>query len=440
MARSFKGIFFVLMLPLAAFGQQSSFTLAQAQDYGAQNNVDAQKSALNVESARNTVDERIATGLPQLSGSVDYNYFAVLPTSLIPAEFFGGEPGTFVPLQFGTKQNLTAGLSFSQLLFNGSWLAGVSAAKTYVELTQSQQKLSDREVRQNIELAYYAVLVSGEQEKILQKNIDNLTKTLHEVSEMNKQGFVEEIDVDRLQISLANLQTQLQNVQRQTALAKNNLKFQMGYDLSKDIMLLDSIGSLTEDIVVADNDQHYLSRPEFDILNTTIILNQDNVKVNRAGYLPTLSLIGSFQENAQRNKFDFFDTDQPWFETALIGFSLQVPIFDGLQKKNTIQNARIGLEQAQLDQQKATQGIMLEIDKAKTDYLNAKNDVDNQMSNTGLAQKIYDVALEKYKQGVGSSLELTEAESSLYQAQGAYIGALYNLLNAQSKLKKALGY
>ncbi|MBC8046017.1 MAG: TolC family protein [Fimbriimonadaceae bacterium] len=420
--------------------QSQAYSLQQAQDYAAQNHNSTKAAALDVLGAQATVGEVLSTGLPQLSGSVDYTNFLKLPTSLIPAEFFGGEPGEFAEVQFGTKQNITAGLSFSQLLFNGSWLVGVNAAKTYVGLLESQQKLTEVDVRKNVELAYYTALVSSESENIWQKNIDNLSKTLNDVTALNKQGFVEEIDVDRLKISLSNLQTNLENVKRQTELAKTFLKFQIGIDVNQEIELTDSLDILQSDFIFIDNDQNYLSRPEFDILETTRILNDYNVRINKAGYYPSLVLTGSYQQNAQRNEFDFFNADQPWFETALVGVSLQVPIFDGLNKKHKIENAQIGLQKAELMQQTTTQAIQLEIAKAKTDYQNALNDLENQQSNITLAEKIYNVSLIKYQQGVGSSLELTSAESSLFQTQGAYIGALYNLLNAKANLKRALGY
>lgn len=434
-------VFFIAgILCAASLAHAQEYSLQQAQDYAAQNHTSIKTAELNVQGAQATVGEVISGGLPQLSASLDYQNFLKLPTSLIPAEFFGGEPGDFAEVQFGTKHNVTAGLSFSQLLFNGSWLVGVNAAKTYVGLVQSQQKLTETEVRKNVELAYYTVLVSEESEKIWQKNIDNITQTLHEVTQLHAQGFVEEIDVDRLQMSLSTLQTNLENVQRQSELAKTFLKYQMGADVNQPIELTDSLSSVQSDFTFAEGDKNYLSRTEFEILETTKVLNDYRVRVNKAGYYPNLVLIGSLNTNAQRNQFDFFDFNEPWFQTALIGVSLQVPIFDGLEKQNKIENAQIELQKVELLEQTTHQAIQLEIAKAQTDYENAVNDLENQNENITLAEKIYNVAMVKYREGVGSSLELTSAESSLYQTQGAYIGALYNLLNAKANLKKALGY
>ena len=424
MAYKLKAFLIALVVPFALFAQTQQYSLQEAMDYGIKNNAQILSAALDEQDAQITVNNRIASGLPQIDASLDYQNFFKLPTSLIPAEFFGGEPGQFIPVQFGTEQNMTAQISASQLLFNGAWLVGISAAKEYAALVQKQTRLAETEVKKNVETAYYSVLIAKEFEKVLQKNIENLDAVLFEVTEMQKQGFVEGIDVDRLTISKLTLNGQLENAQRQTQLATN-------------IELTDSIGAMTEVNMVGTN---YLSRPEFSILQSTITLNELNVKMNKAMFLPTLVAYGSYSQNAQRNSFDFLDGDQEWFETGLFGLTLSIPVFSGMERKTGLQAAQIDLDQARIQQQLATQGILLEIEKAKTDYINAENDLNVQTQNIALAQRIYDTALIKYREGVGSSLELNSAESTLYQAQGGYVSAMFNMLNAKTALNKSLGY
>jgi len=429
-------LFCCLAFPALLQAQSMQFSLQEAIEYGLKNHPQVKQAALESRNAEITVDNRIASGLPQVDGTVDYQNFIELPTSLIPAEFFGGEPGTFQPVQFGTEQNVSASINASQLLFNGAWLVGVSAAKQYAELVKQQAKLADADVRKNIESAYYSVLVAEEFEALLEKNIKNLDKVLFEVTALNKQGFVESIDLDRLTISKLTLQGQLDNAERQTLMAQNFLKFSMGVEIQSAIELTDTIGTMEEVNIAAAN---YLNRPEFGIMQTLVTLNELNVKVNKAAYLPSLVAYGSYTQNAQRNEFNFFDPDEQWFDIGLVGVTLNVPIFSGLQRRTNVQLAEIGLEKAQLDQFTATQGIILEVEKAKTDHLNAMNDLEVQKQSIALAQKIYDAALIKYREGVGSSLELNNAESTLYQAQGSYISALFNALNTKVSLNKALG-
>lgn len=437
MAYKLKAFLIALVVPFALFAQSQQFSLQEAMDYGIKNNAQILSAALDEQDAQITVNNRIASGLPQIDASLDYQNFFKLPTSLIPAEFFGGEPGQFIPVQFGTEQNMTAQISASQLLFNGAWLVGISAAKEYAALVQKQTRLAETEVKKNVETAYYSVLIAKEFEKVLQKNIENLDAVLFEVTEMQKQGFVEGIDVDRLTISKLTLNGQLENAQRQTQMAANYLKFSMGLDMATNIELTDSLGAMTEVNMVGTN---YLSRPEFSILQSTITLNELNVKMNKALFLPTLVAYGSYSQNAQRNSFDFLDGDQEWFETGLFGLTLSIPVFSGMERKTGLQAAQIDLDQARIQQQLATQGILLEIEKAKTDYINAENDLNVQTQNIALAQRIYDTALIKYREGVGSSLELNSAESTLYQAQGNYVSAMFNMLNAKTALNKSLGY
>ncbi len=437
MAYKLKAFLIALVFPFALFAQSQQYSLQEAMDYGIKNNAQILSAALDEQDAQITVNNRIASGLPQIDASLDYQNFFKLPTSLIPAEFFGGEPGQFIPVQFGTEQNMTAQISASQLLFNGAWLVGISAAKEYAALVQKQTRLAETEVKKNVETAYYSVLIAKEFEKVLQKNIENLDAVLFEVTEMQKQGFVEGIDVDRLTISKLTLNGQLENAQRQTQMAANYLKFSMGLDMATNIELTDSLGAMTEVNMVGTN---YLSRPEFSILQSTITLNELNVKMNKALFLPTLVAYGSYSQNAQRNSFDFLDGDQEWFETGLFGLTLSIPVFSGMERKTGLQAAQIDLDQARIQQQLATQGILLEIEKAKTDYINAENDLNVQTQNIALAQRIYDTALIKYREGVGSSLELNSAESTLYQAQGNYVSAMFNMLNAKTALNKSLGY
>lgn len=425
-----------VLIPATQYAQTTRLSLQEAVDYGLKNHPQVQTATLNERSAEVTVDNRIATGLPQVDAKLDYQNFIELPTSLIPAEFFGGEPGTFQPVQFGTEQNVSASISASQLLFNGAWLVGVSAAKQYASLVKQQSQLAASDVRKNVESAYYGVLVAQEFEKLLQQNISNLNKVLFEVTELNKQGFVESIDVDRLTISKTTLEGQMANAQRQTALAMQFLKFSMGMDMTTKIELTDTIGPIDEVNIAAAN---YLSRPEFGIMEALVTLNELNVKVNKAAYLPSLVAYGSYTQNAQRNEFNFFNADEPWFGIGLVGVTLSVPVFSGTMRRTNVQQAEISLEKVRLEQYTATQGILLEVEKAKTDYQNAMSDLEVQQKNIELAQKIYNTTLIKYREGVGSSLELNSAESTLYQAQGSYIGALYNVLNTKTSLNKALG-
>ncbi len=431
----------LLALPVVMNAQESfRLSLEQAQEYALKNSPTMKSSMLDIADGRTTLKSRTATGLPQLSLNANYNHFITLPVSLIPAEFFGGEPGTFAELQFGVPENFTAGISASQLIFSGPYIYGVQAAQVYVELLQQQNKVDATDVRKNVELAYYTVLITNEMINMTQENLDLTAKTLFEVSEMYKAGFVEEIDVDRLTMTRSTLETALQNANRQKEFALNLLKFHMGMDLGSDLELTDSLDKMEGSFILIEDDKNYLNRPEFGVMSTTKRLNELNIKASKAAYLPSLALIGSYEQTAQRSEFNFFDTSEPWFETFLVGVQLSVPIFSGMSNSAAVESAQIGHEQSQIAEETLMQSVQLEVTQFKVDYLNAKDDLANQESNIVLAEKIYNTALIKYREGLGSSLELTDAESTLLTAESNYINSLYNYLSAITNLKKALGY
>jgi outer membrane protein TolC len=273
-----------------------------------------------------------------------------------------------------------------------------------------------------------------------EKNLEVVNNTLKEVSEMNKAGFVEAIDVDRLRITQSSLQTMVNNAKRQKDFALQLLKYQMGMDLTQTLALTDSLGGMQSDMLLVQGDQNFMSRPELGVMSTTKKLNEINIQVNKAAYYPSLALIGSYEQAAQRNEFNFFDGNEPWFETFLIGVQLNVPIFSGMQKSAAVESAQIGYEKALVTEKTLIQSIQLEVAQYTTDYQNALAEMENSQANTELAEKIYNTALIKYREGLGSSLELTDAEGTLLNAQTNYINALYNLLSAKTNLKKALGY
>ncbi len=433
-------ILVLLAMRAQADAQVQSFSIAQAQEYGVQNNTDAKRAQLEIEAGETTKQSTTSIGLPQVDLDLDYTHFITLPTQLIPAEFFGGQPGQFQELQFGTPENLNANISASQLLFSGPYIYGLQAAKVYVELLQYQSKVTASDIRKNVELAYFNVLILDEQARLLQKDIALIEKTLFELSEMLKQGFIEEVDVDRLRITQSNLRTMEKNLVRQKEVAKNMLKFQMGMDLTEDIILTDSLASIQDNFIFLENDQNYLTRPELVAAQTNIELNALNIKVNKAAYFPTLALYGSYSQVAQRNTFNFLEPDNPWFETALVGVKLNLPIFDGLHRSAAVQEATINYNRAKLTQLELTRGIQLEISQYTSAYLNAQEELANQLANMELANKIYNHVLIKYKEGVGSSMELTDGETTVFNAQRAYIEALYNVLSSRTNLKKSLGY
>ncbi len=425
---------------LQAQTQGVDFSLTEAVQYGVDNNVQLKNATLDIEQSKKSVTELMANGLPQLNASVGYTDYLSLPTSLIPAEFFGGQPGDFMEVSFGTKQNLSASVNASQMIFDGSYLIGLKASRMYVDMTRKQSLQSERDLKLNITKSYYLALISHKAFLITLNNQANMDKMLNETQAMYDNGLIESIEVDRLKLSKSNIDAQLKSLKRQDDFAKLLLKFQMGMDIADSINLTDSLEGLfdpSSDLLNQSFNQ--TNRLEYTILDMQEQLTEMNVKRFRAMYLPTLSVNAVYQQNAQRDQFDFYKSNLPWFQTALVGVNLNIPIFDSFRKRSTVQKEQINLMKLHNSKAQLSQSLSIEVNQARMDYLNALEQIASQEQNLQLARHILQISTIKYQEGVGSSLEVNNAQNTLLQTQNQYINAIYNLLIAKIELEKALG-
>lgn len=424
---------------------QNSFNLTEAMDYALQHQIEIKKAKLNIEDADYQIKEILALAIPTLKGNVDYQRYLKLPTQILPkGAFFAGDqnnppnPAEDIGVQFGVNNSLTAGLSFNALLFDGSVFVGIQASRLARSLANSQIDVVQRDVRENVIKSYLAILIADHMSEIISLNIKNLEQTYFETNEMYKSGFLEKLDVDRLKYSISNLEMELENNQNMIYAAKNILKLQMGYPMNEEIEVSEKL----EDYIQVDEAVNLLSesysfqnRPEYETLSLTEKLREMDVKQLRYGYFPTLSFFANYNQQLQANKLK----DGQWFPYSLVGGSLAIPIFDGRDRAMKIERANVRLKQHQLDMENIERSMQVEVDNAKRDLSSALNRIDDSKNNMALADDIYKVTQIKYKEGVGSSVELSQAESALYQAQSKYINALYDFSVAKANLEKALG-
>ena len=392
---------------------------------------------LDEQIAKYKVRETIGIGLPQINGSVSFQDFLDVPTSLIPGDFFN-RPGELVPVQFGVKYQSTPGISISQLLFDGSYLVGLQASKTFKELSARALTRTKVETAVAVTQAYYSVLIANERLGLLDANINRLQKTLNDTKQLLKNGFVEKIDVDRLTVLSNNIQTERSNVLRLLDLNNNLLKFQMGMPIGDKLIITEKIEdiSFAKETVLADTSA-FMSRPEYALLQTQKKLNQLDLKRYKFQFLPSLAAFGNFSTAFQSNNFNtLFDRS---FPTSLIGLQLNVPIFSGGQKYYRVKQAQLAVKKSDNDLYNLQNGINLQINQSQTAYINGLESLENQKRNRELAQEVLRVTKIKYEQGIGSSLEVTTAETSLKESETNYINSLYDALNNKVNLDKALG-
>jgi outer membrane protein TolC len=433
-------VVFFLTLGWSYAQEPVEMTLQNAIDYALENSIDMRLAAIEIADAKEQIIERRSIGIPQVSAGAEYQYFLQIPASVVDLSNFDPSlpEGTFEKLQFGLKNNLTASITANALLFDASYLTGLKAARAYRDYVQKDRDRVIYEVKNQVIESYLPALILEESKKTLLKNIDNLSNLLNETKAIYKEGFAEQLDVDRLELSLSNLRTEVENIDRQKEIVYNVLKFQMGYPIREPIMAVDDIEALFEPASEEELNGavNYSMRPEIKVVELGVQLNELNVELNKAGYLPSLSAFLSYQQSAQGN--NLFD-NPIWVPSSIVGLQLNVPIFDGFYKRSKINRAKLDLEEAQNQKEQLERSISLEVANARSSYISAVERAQSQRKNVQLAERIYNTTQIKYKEGVGSSVEVTQAEQSLYETQQNYTQARYDLLVAKMALEKALG-
>ena len=434
-------------LTLSSYAQQTApppgavhnFSLQDCINYAYEHQDTVLNAKLDIQSAEYRIKETTGIGLPQINGSANFQDYVKIPTTLIPAQFFGGAAGSFIPVQFGVKYQGSLGLNLSQKVFDASYLVGLKASKTYKELSTRSYARSKIEANVNVTKAYYQVLVSIEQIKLLDANIGQLKHQLDQTTAENKQGSAERIDVQRTQVQYNNLVTNRENSVQLLVLSYQMLKFQMGMPINAELMLTDKL----EDIQLADKDDatsdttFYHKRIEYALLETQKKLNELDVANKKAASYPSLVLNGNYTSSYQNNSFgNLFSTS---FPSSYFGLTLNVPIFSGGQRVNQIRQSKINVLKSQNDLESAKNGFLLQANSAHFNYVNSLRSLDNQKHNQQLAQEVLRVTKIKYQQGVGSNLEVTQAQTDLEAADNNYIQALYNVLIGKVDLDKAYG-
>jgi len=417
-----------------------SYTLQQAIDFALKNHTNVKNGELDVEIAKAKVNEYVGVGLPQINAKGELTRYIDLPTQFIPAEFFGGEPGSYAPVQFGQNYSATAGISASQLLFDGSYLIGLKATRIYAELAKKQLTETRIDVAVKVSKAYYMVLVARERLDQLESDVARVAKLKSDTKAMYDNGFVEKIDYDRVELNYNLLLNARDYTKRMTDNSLELLKFQMGLPLKSEITLSDKTSDITYDATLITRDTvDANTRIEFDILKTRERLTGLDLKRYRSLRLPSLSMNANLSTTASRDDFTIFDPSYKWYPFSLVGATLSFPIFNGFTKSAQIKQAYLTNQKVKNSFSQMQEGIQLEYKNAVANYNNSLDKLNTQSKNRELAREIARVSKIKYDQGVGSSLELIDSESALREAETNYYTALLELLMSKTDLDKASG-
>ena len=444
MKRLTKGSITGLALLLSVFSAkaQTEYSLQQAIEYALLNNENLLIAELDKQDADAQVFETRADGLPQINANFNYNNSLVIPRSPIPRAFISGNPDDegVVQVAFGAQHTGQLGINATQMIWDGSFFIGLQAAKMLREKVEVDKVKAEIDVIEQVTKAYYLVLVNDSRIGLINANIDNLRSTLNETRTLYENGFAEKIDVSRLQVQLNNLNAEKRGVEQSVATSKRLLQMSMGMPVSEEIVLSDEISSIDFNYNASEvNNFSFQERVEVQQINYLRELAKLDIKNVYSQYIPKVEFNAGWGRNTGSNDFsDVWQGDQ-WFSSANIGFNISIPIFDGLRKKYTVQRKRVQLYTLDNQYKLLTNNLNQELLNARQSLDVNLERLEVQEANLELAKEVSDITQEKYREGVGSNLEVLNADEDYKEAETNYLNALYQAIIAKVDLDKALG-
>jgi len=452
----------LIIIPFLGWSQNEGtkvFSLQEAIDYAKVHNYDYINAQTDIKIAEKKVWETTAIGLPQVDGAISNENYINIPVTLLPdfispsvynvnMNGFGLTPvhplpedQQFFPVQFGTKHNASAALNVSQLLFSGEYIVGLQASKAFLGQTEKQKVQTEVLLVEQVSKSYFLILSLEDNLKILDSSLIINTQLLAETKAMFKAGFVEDTDVDQLDVIVSNLEASIRNIQNEKNTAVAFLKFYMGLAPTASIELSDYI-----DLALDQLNINYLLQSNFDVnenIDFLLFMQQKELanlqlKRDKSQYLPSLNAFFSAKTNAMRDTYNFFDGTKPWYPTTVWGFQMNIPIFSSGKRHAVVQQSKLNLKKLDESQKQLTTSLQLQVQTARNNFSNKYYEYLNRKKNLELTVKIYQKTQVKYKQGMASSFDLNQAQNGFIQANADYTLSIMNLLQNKIELEKFL--
>ncbi|WP_338815582.1 TolC family protein (plasmid) [Bernardetia sp. Wsw4-3y2] len=421
-----------------------NYTLEQCIEYAIENRVEVKNAQLDNQIAKAKVGEVRAQGLPQLEASLSLVDNYKVPVNFLPAQILNPQApeGEFVGVEFQPQYVGQSKIELQQLVFSGSYILGLKAAATYTELSKKQIIQSKIDIAESVSKAYYTLLINRERLELLKQNYNRLDTVYQQTKALYENGFAEKIDADRLKVSSNNIKMEIQNFERLIELSNMLLKFQMGLQQEDKLTVSGSLEKLeidaSEALVAQINPEQ---RIEFSLLQTQKDLNLLQIREYKARYLPTLAFFANYGANMgspEAKDLIPFSSDR-WVANGSFGLSLNIPVFDSFQKHYLIQQEKFRLLKTENQMRDFSRIVDLQVSQSSITLQNSIDKLKFQEENMELAQEIFRVTKIKYEEGVGSNLEVVEAETAYKEAQTNYYSALYDAMVAKIDLQKSQG-
>lgn len=460
--KCFTGLLMVLAGPALMAQQRYVMTAKEAADHALGHVTTLRNLRIDKELRESQNRELTGQAYPQMSASFNLQKFFAIPVTLLPdfitpqvygvLEQKGVKDGSgnpiqapktepqFFPAQFGVPWQSNAGFSVQQLLFQPDVFVGLQARSGALRLADLNIRVMEDSVRSNVLRAYYGVLIAEKRRALLTESVSRFRKLLSDQEKLFANGFVERLDLEKTQVGLNNLVTAESQLAGFARLGMASLKFVMGLSQRDTLVLRDSLSTdMVKATLLEATDFRYEDRNEMKLVNTAADLQRLDLTRYRMAYLPTVAAFWSYNRNALRQEFNFFNTDLKWFKSNVAGLSVSLPIFDGFQRQQRVRQARLRLEKTVNDKKFLEEAIDFQREAALVVLGNALTSLDVQERNMRLAEKVFQTTRRKYEQGVGSSFEVLQADQEFQAAQGNYFQALYDAINARIGYFRAIG-
>ena len=428
-------------IPLKAQEAKTLFSLDEAIVYALEHNYKSINAGRDMVDAQKQKWETIATGLPQISGAVNYQNQLKQPVAQIPAQFFGGEPGDFEEVVFGQPQQLIATGTLRQQIFDGSYIVGVQATKAFLSYSKNNKEKTDLEVRKAVVEAYGNVLLAEESVSILENNKETLEKNLFESKKIFENGLGDEESVDQLQITLSSVDNQLKNAKRLKKITLQMLNLMMGIPLENPTDLTENLDDLTQskiDYGLLDAEFNMENNVDYKLVYNLNEQRYFELKLAKSRALPSLNAFINYGGQSFGDQFTFFDDGQDWFGFSTFGVDLNIPIFSSLGRSASTQRAKIAYEKAKTQLTEAEEQIRLQLESAKSDYILSIEEYQTSKDNLSLAERIENKNQVKYSEGLATSFELRQAQTQLYGTQQEYLQSMVDVINRKTALENIL--
>ncbi len=430
----------ILLVPARIDAQGNTgelkLSVKEAQEYALMNNRVVLAARSDVQAAKAALWETISAALPQVNASGSFMDNLKLMTTLLPGDFFG-KPGEKVPVTFGSQFNSSGSIEASLLLFNAPLYIGIETTKLAQKLSEESLTKSELETKESVASAYFLILVSEKSLELLNGNIENLNETLKSTRAMYQVGMAEATDVDQMVSNVTMVENNRSSLERTIELNYNILRFQLGVPASTVIALTETLESLTDQINVEallSQEFDHTRNVDYKLVEGQEMISSLALKSQKASVLPTLAGFYNYGTNGMGDKL----SELRWFPNSVVGMQVSVPIFASGQRYAQIKKAQINLDKAKTTREMVTEQLLIQEKQLRYDLVNANLQYQSQLQNVDVSQRVYTSVENKYKQGMASSLDLTQANSQYLQAENNYVSALLNLLQTKVALDKLL--